>query len=333
MQDERSETKGRRRAVIAIGGNALLRPEQLGGDEDFQGPADEIAGHLVGIIRRGWSILLVHGNGPQVGIELIRCEEASTKVPPFGLDLCVASTQGSIAALLETAVRNALHTEGIVDVPVASIVSLVEVDASHPAFQAPTKPIGPAYSRYRATQILEGMKRKGWALVEERGRGWRTVVPSPPPLEVLSNPAARTLLEAGFLVIGGGGGGVPVSRRGPGGSLERVEAVIDKDRTATLMARAVDAELLVFLTGVPWVELNYDTPFARRIDRLHPDEARRFLAQGHFPAGSMGPKIEAAAEFASGSRAAIITSAPMLEEALLGRAGTWITSTEPSEEE
>jgi carbamate kinase len=313
----------RRRAVVALGGNALLKPGQLGSPSELRQSAADVAGGLVPLLRADWSVLLVHGNGPQVGIELVRSEEASTKVPPFGLDLCVASTQGSIAALLETALRNVLAEESLA-VDVAAVMSLVRVDRADPAFSRPTKPIGLFYSGYRARQLAEDHRARGWDLVEDAGRGWRPVVPSPVPMESLASPAVRTLLDAGFLVIGGGGGGVPVASDGSG-QLATVEAVIDKDRTAALLAGDVGAELLIFLTGVPWVELNFGTPFAKRLHSLTIDEARHHLESGQFPAGSMGPKVQAAAQFARSGGRSLITSAGTLNGALSGVTGTLIT--------
>ena len=317
------------RAVIAIGGNALLHPGQSGFPEELKKAALEVAGGLIPLLRAAWSVLIVHGNGPQVGIELVRSEEASTKVPPFGLDLCVASTQGTIAALLETAIRNVLREEKLAT-EVASLMSLVEVDADDEAFGHPTKPIGLFYSGYRARQLREDHQARGWDLVEDAGRGWRPVVPSPPPKRVLCDSAVKKLLDAGFLVIAGGGGGVPVSVD-HAGTLSTVEAVIDKDRTAAMLAASVDAKLLIFLTGVPWVELNYGTPFAKRITSITVAQADHFLASGQFPAGSMGPKIQAAASFASSGGVSLITSAATLRDALKGRTGTLVTPEEGKE--
>ena len=318
--------KAVRRAVVAIGGNALLKPGDTGAASELHARASEVAGGLVALIRQGVQVLIVHGNGPQVGVEFLRGEEASTKVPPFPLDLCVASTQGSIAALLELALRNALHEENL-EVPVAGLLSLVEVDATDPGFGRPTKPIGLFYSAYRAQQLRADFQARGWDVVEDSGRGFRPVVPSPLPIAMANAPAAKLLLASGAIVIAGGGGGVPVVR-GPDGRLRGVEAVIDKDRTAVLIATAVEADTLIFLTGVPWVELNHRTPFARRLDRVTATEVERHLSHGQFPAGSMGPKIEAAISFvrARPNSLTLITSAESLAEATAGRSGTRIVS-------
>ncbi len=319
-----------KRAVIALGGNALLGADQVGEPGELVASADKVAGQIVSLVAGGLQVLVVHGNGPQVGIELLRSEEASTKVPPFGLDLCVASTQGSIAALLEVALRNALVEERMEAQRVASLMTLVHVDAEDPAFRRPTKPIGPFYSGYRRRRIMAELQEKGWDMVEDAGRGWRTVVPSPTPTGVLSSAAVKALMDEGFLVIGGGGGGVPVAEAGAS-RVQSVEAVIDKDRTAALLGIDVEADLLIFLTAVPWVELNFGTPFAKRLDRMTTQEARRHLRQGQFPAGSMGPKIDAACQFADAGGEALITSADALQAALAGQAGTRVVGT-PAEE-
>ncbi|MFT7625707.1 MAG: carbamate kinase [Myxococcota bacterium] len=313
------------RCVIALGGNALLPADQHGEPSELIESANRVSGQIVGLLRAGYQVLVVHGNGPQVGIELIRSEEASTKVPPFGLDLCVANTQGSIATLLEVALRNALVEERMPDHEVVAVTTLVSVDRDDPAFSCPTKPIGPFYSGYRRRQIMAGLQAKGWDMIEDSGRGWRTVVPSPRPVGVLSSRAVKLLLDAGFTVIAGGGGGVPIARSNAGGRVATVEAVIDKDRTAALLGAAVGADLLIFLTAVPWVELNFGTPFSKRVDVLTPVEAKSHLAAGQFPAGSMGPKVEAACTFAEAGGQSLITSADALQDALRGRAGTRIT--------
>ena len=309
--------------VVAIGGNALIRPGEVGESEQLNQTADIIARQLVPLVRAGHRLLIVHGNGPQVGIELARSEEASTKVPPFRLDLCVANTQGSIGALLETAIRNALSDDLMADRPITVLTTQVVVAADDPALLNPTKPIGLFYSRYRAMQLQSELRSRGWDIIEDAGRGFRPVVPSPQPLEVLNSQAASRLLQDGGVVIAGGGGGVPVVRE-VSGRYRRIEAVVDKDRTAALLARDVEADYVIFLTGVPWVELNYGTPFARRLERITATEMRRHLDGGQFPPGSMGPKVEAAIAVAEDGATALITSADALQSALAGNAGTRI---------
>jgi carbamate kinase len=254
---------------------------------------------------------------------LVRSEEASTKVPPFTLDLCVASTQGAIGSLLETAFRNALTEDLMAEQHLAVLTTQVVVDANDPALANPTKPIGLFYSQYRIAQIRDELAARGWGVVEDSGRGFRPVVPSPRPLEVLNASSIEMLLEQGVVVIAGGGGGVPHVRQS-NGRLERIEAVIDKDRTAAVLAANVGASTVIFLTGVPWVELNYGTPFARRLETVTISEMERHLSQGQFPAGSMGPKVESALRVASAGAVALITSADALPSALSGNAGTRI---------
>ena len=309
--------------VVAIGGNALLRPGEVGEAAQLTRTAESVAGQLIPLVRAGHRLLVVHGNGPQVGIELTRSEEASTKVPPFRLDLCVANTQGSIGALLETAFRNALNEDLMSDHPLATMTTQVVVDPNDPAFKHPSKPIGLFYSQYRADQLRDDLLARGWDIVEDSGRGFRPIVPSPHPLEVLNSGAVQTLLERGVLVIAGGGGGVPVVRE-PTGRLRRIEAVVDKDRTAALLARDVGASMVLFVTGVPWVELNFGTPFSRRLGTVTYQEMEQHLHGGQFPAGSMGPKVEAAISVAQAGGTALITSADSLQSALAGEAGTRI---------
>ncbi len=306
-------------AVVAFGGNALLRPSDIGTVEEQKRRAEEAARWLVAVIERGHELAIVHGNGPQVGQVLIQMEEAGTKIPPGTLDVAVAQTQGSIGFLLETALRNRLAATGLGAREVAIVLSLVVVDRDDPGFEHPTKPIGPFFSRYRA-ELLE--REHGWSLVEDAGRGWRKVVPSPRPVEVLGVPTVRALLARGDLVIAGGGGGIPVIRRDDG-ALEGVEAVIDKDRTAAILARELGADLLINLTGVPEVRRGFGTEDEEPLARLSVAEARRMLAAGEFPAGSMGPKIESSVAFveATGHRV-LITDIETLPAALAGEGGT-----------
>ena len=269
-------------------------------------------------MRAGHDVLLVHGNGPQVGNILIQVEEAVNKVPPLSLDVCVAASEGSIAYMLELALLNAFRKARLRR-PVAAFVTEVIVDPRDVGFRRPTKPIGPFYSRFRADFFIH---RLGWNMIEDAGRGWRKVVPSPRPLEVVQLPVLRQALEAGHLVIAGGGGGIPVYRTRDG-LLKGVEAVIDKDYTAALLATGVGADLLVILTGVDAVSLDFGTKQERAMRRMTVSEARRHLEAGQFPEGSMGPKIRAGVEFVERSgHEVLITSAERLAQAMLGRAGT-----------
>ncbi|HEX7184303.1 MAG TPA: carbamate kinase [Thermoanaerobaculia bacterium] len=304
--------------VVAFGGNALLRPEDDGTAEEQLKRATEAAGWLVGFARRGYDLVVVHGNGPQVGQVLIQMEEAATKIPPGTLDVAVAQTEGGMGYLLEIALRNRLRAAHLRR-EVSTVLSMVVVDRDDPAFQSPTKPIGPFFSRYRAQALRRHFK---WHMVEDAGRGWRKVVASPQPLEILGVASVRRLLDQGHLVIAGGGGGIPVIRK-KNGQLCGIEAVIDKDRTSALLARELEADLFIILTGVPQVVKNYGKKNQEPLPVLPLAEARRLLAKGQFPPGSMGPKIESAIDFvAATSRKALITDVEHLAAAMEGQSGT-----------
>jgi len=306
-------------AVVAFGGNALLEPDDHGTIEEQRGHAENAAQWLVELARRNHDVVIVHGNGPQVGQVLIQMEEGATKVPPGTLDIAVAETQGSVGFLLETALRNRFAAEGI-GREVVTMLSIVVVDREDPGFIQPTKPVGPFYPRFRAAALE---RDHGWNMAEDAGRGWRKVVASPRPLEVLGVPALRHLLASGHVVIAGGGGGIPVVREGA--ALVGVEAVVDKDRTAALLARELSADLLIILTGVPRVVKNFGRKNAQPIAELNVREARKLLGMKHFPPGSMGPKIEAAADFVEATgREALITDIEHLAEAIAGSHGTRI---------
>ena len=310
----------RRRVVIAFGGNALIRKGQEGTQWEQLENAVETARMLMPLVRDGHELLLVHGNGPQVGNILIQVEEAVNKVPPLPLDVCVAASEGSIGYMLELALINALRKEGLRR-QVVTIVTEVVVDQDDPGFRRPTKPIGPFYTRFRADFLIH---KQGWNMIEDAGRGWRKVVPSPRPIEIVQMPLLRQAMEAGHLVIAGGGGGIPVYHDRDGG-LKGVEAVIDKDYTASLIATGVGADLLVILTGVERVSLNFGRPDETPVRRMTVSEARQRLEEGQFPEGSMGPKVRAGLEFVEHSgHEVLITSAPRLARAVAGRTGTRI---------
>jgi carbamate kinase len=306
-------------SLVAFGGNALVPRGREATQGEQLARSVEMAEALLPLLgERG--LLLVHGNGPQVGDILIRVEEAVTKVPPQSLDVGVAQSQGGIGYFLELALRNALWRTGM-EREVNTVLTEVVVSADDPALEGPTKPVGPFYTAWRAEYL---MRTKGWPMIEQDPRGWRRVVASPRPRDLLGLEGIRRLLEGGGIVIAGGGGGVPVLRR-PDGSLAGVEAVIDKDHTAALLAREFDPELFVILTDVDRVERDFGTERARPLDRLRPEEARVLLAEGQFPPGSMGPKIEACLEVVEATgREALITSVRALPEALAGKTGTWI---------
>jgi len=305
-------------AVVAFGGNAILPAGERGTDAEQRARAGIAAGPLAALASDGWGLVLVHGNGPQVGNLLIQQEAAHESVPPYHLDVCVAATQGTLGFLIEEGLRSELVRRGIRR-EVVTMVTLAVVDASDPAFLTPTKPIGPWLTEQRARYLRMIAHAP---MVHEERRGYRKVVASPEPRELLPRGAVARLLEAGAIVIFGGGGGIPVVRRADG-TFEGVEAVVDKDRTALLVARDVHATELVFLTEVPCVYLDYGTQSQRPLGEIRAAELRRHLDDGQFPPGSMGPKVRSVLEFLeSGGRAALVTDLPSLEPALLGQAGT-----------
>ncbi len=306
-------------AVIAIGGNSLTRPGELGTFEEQQRHARTTCEGVADAIAAGYRAVVTHGNGPQVGGALLRGELAQPQLPPLRLDECDAETQGDIGYVLQQTLANTLAERGV-RLNVVTLITQVVVDPDDPAFRNPTKPIGPFY---RMEEALERKHKLGWDLVEDSGRGWRRVVASPLPLEIVETHAIRACLGAGVVVVAAGGGGVPVVRRG--GRLEGVEAVVDKDRTSAVLATSLHAELLLFSTGVDRVAWHFGKADQRFLDDLEWEQAERYLKEGEFPAGSMGPKIQAALEFLSaGGRRAIITSPEGIGSAIHGRGGTRI---------
>src|SRR5689334_12340495 len=277
----------RKLAVVAFGGNAMLRPEDRGTQEEQIGRAKQAARWLAEIVRKGYKLIVVHGNGPQVGNILIQAEEASTKIPPQSLDVCVAQTEGSMGFLLQQAMRNRLEAIGV-GTEVATILTEVEVDPNDPGFKKPSKPIGPFFTRYRAEALERDL---GWTMREDAGRGWRHVVPSPKPLHILNIRTVEKILDVAKVIIAAGGGGIPVVR-GRDGQWRGIEAVIDKDFASALLASQLKANLYVILTGVAHVSLGFGKPGARPVQRITSTEAEKYLRDGEFPPGSMGPKIE-----------------------------------------
>lgn len=311
-------TDSRPLAVVAFGGNALLQAEDKGTVAEQLRRADAAAEWLADLVGRGWRLLIVHGNGPQVGQAMIQMEAAVDKVPPGTLDLAVAETQGSMGYLLELALRNRFSRDGIGAEPVC-VLSQVVVDADDPGFENPTKPVGPHFSAARA-RVFE--RDHGWQM-KEGEYGWRKVVPSPRPLEILGIQAVRDLLAGRRVVIAGGGGGIPVVR--DNGTCHGVEAVIDKDHTASLLARSLGADLFLILTNVARVKRDFGTDHERELPILGLEEARELLSQGQFPPGSMGPKIQAAVDFvAATGRRVVITDIGNVNGAVDGSAGTAI---------
>jgi len=307
-------------AVLAVGGNALA-PEGGLGEAGQRERAAEVAKQIVAIASEGRGVLVVHGNGPQVGALAIAQEAVAPELPLQPLYSLGAMTQGQLGYLLAEAIDDVQHAAGAHQ-PVSAIMTRVVVDPTDPAFEDPTKPIGPFFPEGRAKRLAHA---RGWNVAEDSGRGWRRVVASPDPKEVLEAEQILAALESGAIVIACGGGGVPVARSD--GSLGGVEAVIDKDLSAALVGRLVGAKTLMLLTGVDAVMLDFGTDKERPVSEMTVAEARRHLSDGQFPPGSMGPKIAAAADFVErGGRDALITSLELGMEALKGAAGTRIVA-------
>jgi len=312
--------KRRRLALIAFGGNALLPENQRGLQDEQMKNAQKAAQLMVHIVKKGYELIIVHGNGPQVGNLLIQMEEGITKIPPFTLEVCDAMTEGSMGFMLEKAIINELRKDSI-DKEVITLITQVVVDRNDPAFENPTKPIGPFYTKYRAQMLT---REKKWTMIEDAGRGYRKVVPSPKPIDIVPKWIIRDLVLAGRIVIAAGGGGIPVIINGRG-FFKGVEAVIDKDYAASLIAREVKVDLFIILTNIECVYFNYGKPDQKEISGMTVEEAQKYLEQGQFPEGSMGPKIRAAIEFIqSGGKEVLITSAAHLKAALINRSGTRI---------
>jgi len=311
------------KVLVSLGGNAILKHGQRGTVEEQEENVQNTAKHLASILRRGERLAITHGNGPQVGNILLQNEMAKEKLPPMPLDVCGAESQGMIGYMFQRALRSELESGGP-KLAVVTIVSQTLVDAEDPAFKNPTKPVGPFYSANEAKQLRES---KGWHVVSDSGRGYRRVVPSPTPLDILEKETIIRLFETGTVVISVGGGGVPVIRE-KNGTIRGVEAVLDKDRTAALLAKTLGVETLLILTDVEKVFVNYGKPDQRALDRVTVQDCKKYLSEGQFPEGSMGPKIESAVSFLSGSsgRRVVIASLEMAEEALRGTAGTTITN-------
>lgn len=310
----------RKIAVIAFGGNAILPSNQKGLQTEQMLNAQKAARLMIHVIKKGFDLIIVHGNGPQVGNLLIQMEEAINKIPPFSLEVCDAMTEGSMGYMLEKAIINELRKNSI-DKEVATLMTQVIIDKEDPAFEKPTKPIGPYYSKYRA-QMLS--RQKNWALIKDARHGYRRVVPSPKPIDVVPKKILGHLIHSGHVVITGGGGGVPIIINGRG-LFQGVEAVIDKDFTASLIAREVKADLFIILTNVDRVYLNYGKPDESPLPIMTIKEASGYLSRGQFPPGSMGPKIEAAIEYIqNGGKEVLITSANYLKASLINRSGTKI---------
>lgn len=310
----------RKLAVVAVGGNSLIvDPERVSILHQSEAAA-VTAHHIAEMIVAGWNVVVTHGNGPQVGFILRRCEIGKHEVPPIPMNYAIANTQGSIGYMFQKWLRNELRGRGI-ERHVVTVLTQTLVTRDDPAFRDPTKPIGPHLDETTARQRAA---ENGWVVKEDAGRGWRRVVASPRPRAIVELDVIRALTDAGTVVIACGGGGLPVVEQ-PNGDLKGVEAVIDKDAASSLLARELGADLLVISTAVEKVALHFGKPLERWLDRMTVSEARGYAAEGHFAAGSMGPKIEAAVDFltAAGGQA-VITDPHNLERALANETGTWI---------
>ena len=312
-------------AVVAIGGNSLIKDNAHQSCQDQYLAAKETAKHIVDMIEAGWEVVIGHGNGPQVGFILQKAEiaekQAGLSMAP--LDVCGAQSQGQIGYMLVQNLQNELKTRGI-DKPVACVLEQTVVDKNDPAFQHPTKPIGSFMSEEEANIKAES---DGWTVVEDAGRGWRRVVASPLPVEIVELDAIKALIQAGIVTISIGGGGIPVIKN-QDGSLEGVSAVIDKDFGNSLLARKINADLLLISTAVEKVAINYGTPDQKWLDKMTLDEAKAYLKEGkHFKSGSMAPKIQACIWFLeAGGKQALITNPENIGRALRGETGTMITA-------
>lgn len=310
-----------RLAVVAIGGNSITKAGQRGTIPEQFVNARETCRHIARMISRGYDVVVTHGNGPQVGNILLRAEMASAVLPMLPLQTCGADSQGGMGYMIQQVLGNELKRLGV-DRLVTSVVTQTVVKADDPAFLNPTKPIGPFYTSEEAERKVA---EHGWKVMEDARRGWRRVVPSPMPTRVVEADAIKALLDAGCIVVGVGGGGIPVVEKD--GHLEGVEAVIDKDHASRIIANHVGAELFLMSTDVEQVAINFGTPDEAPLSGITVDEALRYHAEGHFPPGSMGPKILASVEFLkNGGTTAIITCPESIDRALDGEAGTRITN-------
>ena len=305
-------------ALIALGGNALILPGERGHiEEQFRHTASCMA-EIASLISQGWKIVITHGNGPIVGNILLRNECASKYIPPMPLYICVADSQGGIGSMMAESLSNELKKLSL-DKTVPVIITHVLLDRDDPAFLEPAKPIGPYYPEDRAEQYI----KQGWQMRNIPGRGWRRLVPSPRPKKIIEIEAIKAVFERGFVPIAAGGGGIPVIEENKG--LKGVDAVIDKDLSASLLARELGLERFIILTDVDGVYLDWESVHRKRLESFSVEEAKTYLLAGQFPPGSMGPKIEAALEFiTSGGKEVIIAKPEDLASAIEGKAGTRI---------
>jgi len=304
-------------AVVAIGGNSLIKDKEHQTVPDQFAATRETCVHIAGMIEHDWDVIITHGNGPQVGFILRRSELASHVLHTVPLDSCGADTQGAIGYMIQQSLYNEFKRRGI-DKQAATVVTQVLVDKDDPAFQNPSKPIGPFLDQESA---LKRRDEEGWDVVEDAGRGWRRVVASPIPRRIIERDGIKDLIDAGFVVIAVGGGGIPVVE--DNGELKGAAAVIDKDYASSLLALNIGVDLFLISTAVEKVALNFGQPNQKWLDRMTLAEARQYLEEGHFAPGSMGPKIKAIVDFLEGGgKEALITNPENIERALAGKTGT-----------
>ncbi len=307
-------------AVVAVGGNSLIKNEKQKSISDQYDAAVESIGHIVDMIEQGWEVVITHGNGPQVGFIHRRSELARHELHEVPLDFCGADTQGSIGYMFTMALHNEFRKRGM-DKKAVAVVTQTIVDRNDSAFQHPSKPIGSFMDEATAK---ERAAKEGWVVVEDAGRGWRRVVPSPIPQRIVEADAIHTLIGAGFVVVGVGGGGIPIIEL-ENGDITGVEAVIDKDFGSSLLATMIHADMFVISTAVEKVAIHFNTPQVQWLDRITLAEAQQYTAKGYFAKGSMLPKIDAIVKFLkNGGKQAIITNPENIGRALRGETGTWI---------
>ena len=307
-------------AIVAVGGNALIKDNQHKTVQDQYAAAVDTMAHIADMIAEGWNVVVTHGNGPQVGFILRRSELSAHELHEVPLDYCGADTQGSIGYMFQQALYNEFVRRKMQKSAV-TVVTQTIVDRNDPAFQNPTKPIGSFMDEEQAKMRME---KDGWTVVEDAGRGWRRVVPSPIPLRIVEADAINALIDKGFVVIGVGGGGIPVIET-PEGELVGVEAVIDKDFGAAILASMLKADLFLISTAVEKVAINFNKPNQQWLDQMTAAEARQYIAEGHFAKGSMLPKIQAILKYIdNGGKRALITDPAHIKDALNGKTGTWI---------